>query len=49
MLMQSSGAYLVFHVSFCPADLALGIKAMTGKSRDQFLIKFSEDMYYLLY
>lgn len=41
---DSSGKYLVFHMSFWPADFILGIKAMTRKSKNKFLIKFSEDI-----
>lgn len=47
---ESSGKYFIFHMSFCPADFALGIKAfsMAGKSENKFLIKFSEEMHFLL-
>jgi len=39
---ESSGRHLVYRMSSSPADIALGIKTMTGKNRNKLANKFSE-------
>lgn len=43
---KSSERHLVYHMSFSPADFALGIKAMIGKTRNKFPNEFSEVTYF---
>lgn len=42
---ESSGKYFIFPMSFCPTDF--GDKSHDRKSKNKFLIQFSEEMYSL--